>query len=86
MKASTTSQSARRSSGWGWVTLARAREASLRAAAGVVSRTRRDRRELEAEAVVEHEGDPLARGEPVEHDVQGETDGVGERDVVGWVV
>src|SRR5664279_2466610 len=38
MKASTTSQSARWSSGWGWVTLARAREASLRAAAGVVSR------------------------------------------------
>src|SRR5664279_4451217 len=46
----------------------------------------RDRRELEAEAVVEHEGDPLARGEPVEHDVQGETDGVGERDVVGRIV
>jgi len=39
MKASTTSQSAKRSSRWGWVTLARAREASLRAAAGVVSRT-----------------------------------------------
>ena len=47
---------------------------------------RRDRRELEAEAVVEHEGDPLARGESVEHDVQGETDGVGERDVVGRIV
>ena len=39
MKASTTSQSAKRSSGRGWVTLARAREASLRAATGVVSRT-----------------------------------------------
>ncbi len=39
MKASTTSQSARASSGRGWVTFARAREAILRAAAGVVSRT-----------------------------------------------
>ena len=34
---------------------------------------------------MEHEGDPLARGEPVQHDVQGETDCVGERHVVGRV-
>ena len=46
---------------------------------------RGDRRELEAEAVVEHEGDPLARGEPVEDDVQRKADGVGERDVVGRI-
>jgi hypothetical protein len=47
---------------------------------------RRDRRELEAEAVVEHEGNPLARGEPVEHHVQGQADGLRECDVVGRVV
>lgn len=47
---------------------------------------RRDRWELEAEAVVEHEGDPLAWGEPAEHDVQGEADGVCELDVVGRIV
>jgi len=35
---------------------------------------------------VKHEGDPLARGEPVEDDVQGEADGVGERDVVRRIV
>ena len=46
----------------------------------------RDRLELEAEAAVQHEGDPLARGEPVEHNLQGETDGVGESDIVGRIV
>ena len=34
---------------------------------------------------MEDEGDPLARGEPVEHDLEGDSDGVGERDVVGGV-
>ena len=46
---------------------------------------RRDRPELETEAVVQHEGNPLARGEPVEHHLQGEADGLRERDVVGRI-
>jgi len=47
---------------------------------------RRNRRELDAEAVVENDSDPLARGEPVEHDVQGQTNGVGHRDIVARIV
>jgi len=47
---------------------------------------RRDRRELEAEAVVEHEGDPLVRGEPVEDHLQGEPDGLCKGDLVGRIV
>jgi hypothetical protein len=34
---------------------------------------------------VEHERDSLARSQPVEHDVEGNTHSVGERDVVGRV-
>ena len=84
MKASTTSQSASESSEAGCATFERAREASLRAPPGGVE-DRGDGAELEAEAVVQHERHPLARRQSVDHGLERDADGVGERDVVGRV-
>ena len=44
-----------------------------------------DRRELEAEAVVQHERNALPRREPVEHHLKGDTHGVRERNLLSWV-
>ena len=87
MKASTTSQSASRSSACGlarpWpvpATRACGRPPGwCRAPPAIVG-------ELEAEAVVQHEGDPLARRQPIEHHIQRQPDGVCQRDVLGRIV
>ena len=84
MNASTTSQSASWSSGVGWRTLARAREASLRAATGVVSRTA---------AIVGNSKPKLSCSTNATRSwvragrdhLEGDADRVGERDIVGRV-
>ena len=85
MKASTTSQSASWSSACGLGHLGPRARGQLARGHGRRLEHRRDRRELEAEAVVEDEGDPLVRREPVEHHLQGDPDGVGERDIVSRI-
>jgi hypothetical protein len=46
---------------------------------------RGDGGEREPEAVVQHEGHPLPRRQPVQHHLQGQPHGVGEGDLVGRV-
>ena len=68
------------------MTLPRAREASLRAAAGVVLRTTAIVWNSKPKPPCSTKATRSRGGEPVEHNLQGETDGVGESDIVGRIV